>query len=106
MRPYFSACNFTLAGLYLVVLQMSRAIAESKCFIDGHNMQSFKVGEVVDPNTKVIVGQYKVLCTFCGLSDKQIKDYKPLPKNGPMYRVADELRAWRMRKPDGNPSQQ
>jgi hypothetical protein len=51
-----------------------------------HNIQSLRTAEMIDPHTKTIVGEYKLICSGCGQSLEEIhspkKTRKPRKKNG------------------------
>lgn len=59
--------------------QMSRRIATVVCSKQGHKMVSLVTAEIVDPSTKLVVKKYSVLCEKCGLSEKQLQNFRALP---------------------------
>lgn len=46
----------------------SPQIADRLCLDRGHNFQTHKVGEMLTPDGKMVIGKFQTLCVQCGLT--------------------------------------
>lgn len=48
-----------------------------------HKITSLRTGEVVDPTTRTVVGEFRILCTGCGKSLDEIHSEAKVIRRGP-----------------------
>lgn len=52
------------------------SVTENVCLKEGHRIQAIITADRVDPISKTVTHDYKVLCTFCGKSVEEVLKYK------------------------------
>jgi hypothetical protein len=76
--PLLLDYNHQVGGQRTSMANKSRGV----CQIDGHSLSSVKIAEAVEPSFQLIVSQFEIICTKCGMDLKEVRDSLPTVVKG------------------------